>query len=75
MKYNSAVELAVKELERANIKYSISKRGSGHIQLLWTTPAGDTRSVIITGSHMKNRRSQLNARAYVRRALRLNAVI
>lgn len=73
MKYNGAVEWAVKELEQAKIKYAINKRNGGHIQLIWLSPKGDNRSVIITGSRMPNRRSQNNARASVRRFLRLDS--
>lgn len=74
MRRNEEVEFAVAELERFNIKYDTRPTDGGHVEIVWqVSPTKEVRRVF-TSKTASDHRTRLNARSYIRRALRQDGV-
>lgn len=74
MRRHEELEFAVAELEQHNIKYATRPTDGGHIEIIWqVSPDKEVRRVF-TSKTPSDHRTRLNARAFIRRALRQDGV-
>jgi hypothetical protein len=74
MKLHEEAQFAVLELERHNIKYDARNTDGGHVEIAWqVSPDKEVRRVF-TSKTPSDHRTRLNARSYIRRALRQDGV-
>ena len=74
MRRNEEVEFAVAELERFNIKFDTRPTDGGHIEIVWQVSPDKEIRRVFTSKTSSDHRTRLNARSYIRRALRQDGV-
>lgn len=74
MKRNEEVEFAVAELERFNIRFDTRQTDGGHVEIAWQVSPDKEIRRIFTSATPSDHRTRLNARSYIRRALRQDGV-
>ena len=74
MAVNEELNVVLSELHAAGIRSPVVAPGSRHIQVRWTLPNGDERSITVSCT-ASDRRAVDNARAGVRRMLRADELL
>jgi len=74
MKRHEELEFAVAELEQHNIKYATRTTEGGHIEIVWQVSPDKEIRRVFTSKTPSDHRTRLNARAFIRRALRQDGI-
>jgi predicted Rossmann fold nucleotide-binding protein DprA/Smf involved in DNA uptake len=74
MRRNEEVEFAVAELKRYNIRYETRETEGGHVEIRWQVSDAKQIRQVFTSKTSSDHRTRLNARSYIRQALRQDGV-
>jgi predicted Rossmann fold nucleotide-binding protein DprA/Smf involved in DNA uptake len=74
MRRNEELEFAVAELKRYNIRYETRETEGGHVEIRWQVSDAKQVRQVFTSKTSSDHRTRLNARSYIRQALRQDGV-